>query len=785
MTATRERPPGGEPEAFQNDTGGASGKDYQEAPTIPRFLEVVYGRGNGWVHLSTTNRQITSYPAANPGPMADIIAGKHDVYLSAAVAGNNAGSGTAGRVEDSDMVELTALWVDIDRVGPGHKTTAPLWTREDMGQLLERLPVGPTAVVDSGGGWWLWFVLAEPVPLNGDGTGELLLARWRRYWVDLADNMGRHIDGVWNPGRIARAPGSVNTKEGGQRPAVLKSLYPNRVYTFDELDRFLPAPEPPRVDWKQHTGDGDRPGDEYNRAATVSSVVALLEAHGFHSPRQIGGRVDLTRPGKSARDGHSVTVWPDASVTFWSSAPEGLPGTITLRDGASGTYDPFGLYAHLEHRGDFQAAARTLNPTPARLVVPTVTAATEDDDGFWDSRPELAHVRDYARAQLAAPYAVLAVVLARVVCRTPPGVVLPAVIYSYASLNLTIALVADSGGGKGGAVAVGREAVEVGPLDFKEHSLGSGQGIAHAYAHTEKGELVRHATSVLFTVEEVDHLAAHNAQNGSTVLAELRRFGMGEKLGHLYVDSRRRVEVPAHEYRGAVIVAIQPARAGVILGAQDGGTPQRFFWAPTTDPNRPATRPNRPEPIRWTPPRIGDLPTERGLRPIPVCDTAAVEIIQAQLDRTAGTGDPLDGHALLTRERLAAALGILNGRYGVDEEDWQLAGHLMRVSDATRTHVAEVLADRDRQTNRQRGEREAERSVIVKEAVTEAALQRVAQGIGRHLPATGTISRKELRHKFSSDDRGYFDEAAARAAAAGVLEVVETEKGTHYRKAEK
>jgi hypothetical protein len=117
-------------------------------------------------------------------------------------------------------------------------------------------------------------------------------------------------------------------------------------------------------------------------------------------------------------------------------------------------------------------------------------------------------------------------------------VVLPDIIYGYASLNLTIALVATSGSGRGGSTSVAATAVRIGPLAFQTHTLGSGQGIAHGYGHwdTKTKTVERHAESVLFTVEEVDHLAGLNAQTGSTTLAELRRFGIGEKLGHLFVD---------------------------------------------------------------------------------------------------------------------------------------------------------------------------------------------------------------------------------------------------------
>jgi hypothetical protein len=55
--------------------------------------------------------------------------------------------------------------------------------------------------------------------------------------------------------------------------------------------------------------------------------------------------------------------------------------------------------------------------------------ATIENDTFWTARTELTHIRTYAQAQMASPWAVLAVAMARVVCQMPPRIVLPAIIY--------------------------------------------------------------------------------------------------------------------------------------------------------------------------------------------------------------------------------------------------------------------------------------------------------------------------------------------------------------------
>jgi hypothetical protein len=86
-------------------------------------------------------------------------------------------------------------------------------------------------------------------------------------------------------------------------------------------------------------------------------------------------------------------------------------------------------------------------------TTPELHTGTEDldpDSVFWEARPELAAIRQYARAAMASPWAVLGCTLARVALSVPPVVVLPPVgndSSAVASLNLFVGLVAPSGVG--------------------------------------------------------------------------------------------------------------------------------------------------------------------------------------------------------------------------------------------------------------------------------------------------------------------------------------------------
>ena len=75
-------------------------------------------------------------------------------------------------------------------------------------------------------------------------------------------------------------------------------------------------------------------------------------------------------------------------------------------------------------------------------------------------------------------------------------------------------------------------------------------------------------------------------------------------------------------------------------------------------------------------------------------DLAATTIDTARVARARGDGDALDGHALLCRLKVAAVLGILEGRGEVNEEDWSLAGVIAAKSERTRVGVVETLQAR-------------------------------------------------------------------------------------------
>jgi hypothetical protein len=153
----------------------------------------------------------------------------------------------------------------------------------------------------------------------------------------------------------------------------------------------------------------------------------------------------------------------------------------------------------------------------------------------------------------------------------------------------------------------------------------------------------------------------------------------------------------------------------------------------------PAERPGTPLTIKWSDPTWspGDVVDPVGTRGIRVCDTAIRVIDRQTVARHHGSGDALDGHALVTRLKVAVGLALLNGHADVRDEDWGLAGQGMTVSDAMRQYVIGVLANKQQATNHARAKAEAERAIMAEQHTDEYHIRRVTQWLIKRLRDQG------------------------------------------------
>ena len=121
------------------------------------------------------------------------------------------------KARKNDIVEARHLWVDLDP-----RKAEPLETERTamLALLTTELPDGlprPNRVIDSGRGFWGYWKLDKPAPVDGseNNVNGPLTETVERYGRGIEQAFGAHFaDGCRNIDRIARLPGTVNTKTG-------------------------------------------------------------------------------------------------------------------------------------------------------------------------------------------------------------------------------------------------------------------------------------------------------------------------------------------------------------------------------------------------------------------------------------------------------------------------------------------------------------------------------------------------------------------------------------------
>ncbi|NKY57224.1 hypothetical protein HGA15_13875 [Nocardia flavorosea] len=395
---------------------------------------------------------------------------------------------------------------------------------------------------------------------------------------------------------------------------------------------------------------------------------------------------------------------------------------------------------------------------------------------MWDTRPVLGDIRDFARARQAGPWATLGVVLARAVAATEPNMVLPPLVGSDKSLNLFVALVGSSGGGKGAAEGAAADAVEFvdgngRQIIIEEFPVGSGEGVARTFLPSDEPR-----TRALFTAAEVDTVSALGGRKGSTLMPELRKVYAGEQIGFANASKDTRTPLAAHSYRACLTIGVQPLKAGPLLDDADGGTPQRFLWLKVTDPYAPAGPLAAPEPVQV---KVKAYTAARVRVTVPDIARDAIRRHRLAVLREEDV-NPLDGHRMLTALKVGAALAILDGRIEITEEDWKLAGAILRVSDHTRAQVQQSVAEQSRSANRARALAAAERNEVISDHAEQRARDRVRGSVLRYLDRRTVATRKELRVNLRSELRSLLDSELGELESEGAISY----DGTVYRRPE-
>lgn len=587
----------------------------------------------------------------------------------------------------------------------------------------------------------------------------------------------------------AGTSGVVPTITCAERDALYAALA-----SFDEMphvERTVPQSNGPRnadvfsAGFSGHVS----PLDQFNAEASWADI---LTPHGWtYSHNDDQGTSYWIRPGKetpgfSATTGRSDTG--DRLYVFSSST------SLPIETPHSKAF----VWAHYNTGGDLQAARAALYEAGYgdRKRERTIRFEGEDrpwflPEEFWETRPVFDHLRRAAWSRMASPEGVLVAALCLTLYYAEPNVMLSAPVGSEAPINLLATLCGNPSDGKSVCRKLAMEA-----LTFENakafHSFGpsSGQGIAKQYQYLKKPrgqeaymQSVR--TSAFALAEEIDSLKAQSSMQGSTLSSELRKAAMGEALGSGNVGETA-TNLPENTYRFVMLVCTQPELAGWLLEGAAGGLPQRFLWCAVRDP-RIVDGIEFPEPMtvrmpfESTPQPFDEFSEHEYGQPrarwvMKGTETIWNEIRQAAREaKMSGDDDvSLDGHSLLTRRKVSAALALLDGRNNDNDEDWELAALIMDMSNASREWVQGRVMAAAAKENEQKSKARAKGRHIENQTVADLeakAEHTVEQKIVEFLE-TGDQAVREVGRKFGLKAE-VRDELLESMMDRGVIEIGE------------
>lgn len=229
------------------------------------FIDALYQNCGGQIEL----RAFT--PGDKPADRRFINPNDQEAFIqfSRANRGNHVYFGVATRKDGSsgtlaNCCSLTTLFVDID-----FKQTSEAEARRRLGEF----PFPPSAIIRSGGGLHVYWLLREPLDLRDEQKRVLAGALLRR----LTAPLGADIQSA-EPARMLRVPDTLNHKYTPPREVTIELLAPERRCDARELDEQLP-PELVVVPNRPFVAPETIPDGQRN--ATLYKTARSMKARGL------------------------------------------------------------------------------------------------------------------------------------------------------------------------------------------------------------------------------------------------------------------------------------------------------------------------------------------------------------------------------------------------------------------------------------------------------------------------------------------------------------------------
>lgn len=563
------------------------------------------------------------------------------------------------------------------------------------------------------------------------------------------------------------------------------------------------APQTSKQVWLGHindslaglSSDDDSPADWVRQNIPIGN---MLSQAGWQYMEHRGDDSYWCRPGKNPRQGHSAVLHGDAPLVVFTTECLWRGGRDN-RDGST-TFSPAALYAAIHHGGDIRAMSshvrqnmmpranqatareRTASTPDTPVAPPTIAGHPNLPAKFWDSRPDLTHIRDAAWSRGLSPDAVLGAILTRISAITPVGHRIPPIIGTTGTYDHLTVLVGHSSGGKTAAAGVAEELIP----DTHEKTVvwdwpaPSGEGLIDAFfemvdeidANGKKTRTKKQTkTAVHFTIDEGMALISQTQRSGTTIASVILSAWSGSTIGQGNASDDRKRVIKKGRARVAGLMGIQTKLGHQLLADNliDQGLSGRLVFFAAEDPTMPDRHqiPDYPGPLTITPPPT--IPNHQVEYPQHIWDEVR-DNHWAKM-RLQTIINPIDGHQNLVKLKLAGLLTFLDNRQTVTQHDWELAKHIIDSSNKVRKQMLAYRHEATQAALVTQGTAAATRLNAQEDADHRIKISKAANAITTALKTHGPLNKKNLKQHISSPLRqlDILNTALQELEAAGLI----------------
>lgn len=214
-----------------------------------KFLEALFGDKPDSLNVliwTLPGRESAWFTSISSAARYGTTEAEGEVYVGVGLSPQD--FGRTARCKAEDVAAIGGLWADVDVADETRKKANLPRSEDEALAILSDLPLKPTALVHSGGGFQAWWMFKELWTFEKEGERERaaqLARRFNETLRNVARRRGANVDSTHDLARVLRLPGTVNNKIAGTpRPVRLVELDTARRFDPSEFDALLFAEDP-------------------------------------------------------------------------------------------------------------------------------------------------------------------------------------------------------------------------------------------------------------------------------------------------------------------------------------------------------------------------------------------------------------------------------------------------------------------------------------------------------------------------------------------------------------